>query len=91
MQGLKQHFVKLCTFNQSKTFIVKYLIFQRCYYFVDFVTGAVFASIALSEVLFSLVGNLIFSAVYANTISIMSGFVYFVMAGSYAIGTAVLV
>ena len=55
-----------------------------------FRVGAVFASIALSEVVASLVGNVIFSAVYANTISIMSGFVYFFEAGFYAIATAIL-
>ncbi|ELU02912.1 hypothetical protein CAPTEDRAFT_44150, partial [Capitella teleta] len=42
--------------------------------------GAVFGAIAFAEVVCSMLGSSVFNAVYASTVSLMTGFVFFVMA-----------
>jgi hypothetical protein len=48
--------------------------------------GAVFGAVAFAEVACSMLGSSVFNAVYASTVSIMTGFVFFVMSLFYLAG-----
>ncbi len=60
--------------------------YNTCY-----ITGSVFAGIAVVEVSCSLVGHAISNPIYAATSGVFSGAVYLVLALCYFIGTSIIV
>ncbi|KAI0224064.1 hypothetical protein LSAT2_024899 [Lamellibrachia satsuma] len=53
--------------------------------------GALYGGIAFTEVICSLVGDVLFNSVYSATLYIMTGFVYLVMAAFFGVGCLLLV